>query len=64
MIDDDKPPRGTFGVQARLNPPPHKTEEAVAEYKAKQEAELAKTARLRALRLATAAQAADIGKKF
>ena len=60
MTDDDdkQPPEGTFGVHARLNPPPHKTEEAVAEYKARQEAERARMVRLRELRLAAEAKAA------
>ena len=52
MTDDDKPPMRLYGVHARLNPPPHEIEQAVAEYKARQEAEREKMARLKALRLA------------
>jgi hypothetical protein len=53
-MNDDKgdPPQGPFGVFARLNPPPHKVEEAVADYNARQDAEREKMARLRAARLA------------
>jgi hypothetical protein len=53
--DADEPPRGVHGVYARLNPPPHKVAAAVDEYKARQEAERAKMARLKVLRLAAEA---------
>ena len=57
-MNDDKgdPPQGPFGVFARLNPPPHKVEEAVADYNARQDAEREKMARLRAARLASKVQ--------
>jgi hypothetical protein len=53
MTGDDK----YYGLYARLHPPPHKVAEAVADYKARQEAERAKMGKLRELRLAAEAQA-------
>jgi len=53
MTDDDK----YYGVYARLHPPPHKVAEAVADYKARQEAERAKVAKLREQRLAAETKA-------
>jgi hypothetical protein len=55
--DDDKPPLRLYGRFARLNPPPDEVAEAVADYKARQEAERAKMAKLKALRLAAEAKA-------
>jgi hypothetical protein len=56
MIDDDKPPAKLYGVHARLSPPPHEVEQAVADYKGRQDAERDKMAKLKALRLAREAK--------
>lgn len=60
MTYDDKPdpPLQTYGPYARLHPPPYKVAEAVADYKARQEAERTKMAKLREQRLAAEAKAA------
>lgn len=61
MTHDDKPPPlGVHGAYARLHPPPHVTAEAVADHKARQDAELAKMARLKALRLNARPAAAKV----
>jgi hypothetical protein len=57
MTDDDKPPAKLSGVHARLNPSPHEVEQAVADYKSRQDGERAKMANLKALRLAAEAKA-------
>ena len=62
MIDDDKPPVKLYGAHARLNPPPHEVQQAIADYKGRQDAERAKMANLRKLRLAAEANAANTPK--
>jgi hypothetical protein len=63
MTDDDKPPVKLYGVYARLHAPPNKVAEAVADHKARQDAERTKTAKLRALRLFAKTKAANESKK-
>jgi hypothetical protein len=59
MTDDDKPPPRLYGVHARLHPPPNEVARAVADYKARQEAQRGNMAKLRELQLAAEAKAAS-----